>query len=150
MVWRLQIMQNMLNSNKIPCEGGSNKKKKYMCAFKNNPFLYTALHLWLQSRLNDFHSFHPPPPGPLKINIGRKKKYEGGGDGNTNSFLDNRMISSNTFLQAHVTIWCRRVKRHPSRLLILYIWQKCTFIVAEKGYGHCECVFEIRPSDLFF
>lgn len=70
-------MQNMLNSNKIVCEGGSDKKKKrkrkkiHECAFKNNQ-LTQLLHLWLQSRLNDFTAF--PPLAPSGKTSGKKKK----------------------------------------------------------------------------
>lgn len=46
------------------------KVKKKMCAFKNNQF-NTALHLWLQSRLNDFTAF---PPGIPQGKQWRKKR----------------------------------------------------------------------------
>lgn len=65
------------------------RKKIHECAFKNNQ-LTQLLHLWLQSRLNDFTAF--PPLAPSGKTSGKKKKkkktHEGGGYGNTNSLLE--------------------------------------------------------------
>lgn len=58
-------------ATKIFCEGGSNKKK--VCISKS---IYTALHLWLQSMLNEFTA--SPPFHPLRKNYGNTNVSEEG------------------------------------------------------------------------